>query len=278
MYMYAGLSTRMCNMLQLHKSSASIDCSPLERERRKRLWWSTFCIDRMASTHMGLLPSLQIDQTDLEYPSQAGLSTVDTAEFKDPAYLTARVQLTIIQADLANQTYDLGRDDAKDIETIFRPMLQRLDVWRAGLPALMALGMEDGVPASMRKMPYMRSLANFHLRFNHVSSTRATRSFDGYGVSLIFCLQCVILLLRPLLLRQIACIFSGEESNASQEDMGHLNDILLRSSRANLRLLIDIRACGLLGTWDFLRLTLNVNPVSLACLLLLTYLLWNNDR
>lgn len=57
----------------------------------------------------------------------------------------------------------------------------------------------------------------------------------------------MILLLRPLLLKQVACIFSNEESNASQEDLEELNNICFGSARSNLRTMIDLRSYGLVG-------------------------------
>ncbi|XXG99250.1 hypothetical protein Hte_005587 [Hypoxylon texense] len=218
--------------LVLHKASSSLDCSPVEREHRKRVWWSTFCMDRMASTQMGLLPALQADQVDLEYPTQKGLAPDDLEEFSDPDYLTARVQLTIIQSDAANDVYHLGQDDARDIETILRPVLRRLDTWKADLPDHMTLGIEDGLPELTGQLPLLRSLANLHLRFN-----------------------------------QIACIFSKEELNASQKDLMDMNDTCLRSARSNLRILIDVRSRGLLarlGIMENMHLFSSLMVLSLA--------------
>lgn len=122
----------------------------------------------MTSTQRGLLPAFQVDQTDLDYPSQAELSMEDIEEFADADYLTARIQLTIIEANNAKTMGYFGRDDAHDIETISRPMLQRIGAWKAGLPAHMALEMENGIPQASRSMACTRSLANFYLRYNQV--------------------------------------------------------------------------------------------------------------
>ena len=188
--MYAGISARMCNMLQLHETSASLDCTPVERENRKRVWWSTFCIDRMASTQMGVLPTLQIGQGDLCYPSSEGLSRDDLDEFSDPDYLTARVQLTIIQADAASDVLsseeqgEEGLDNDNDddsvnngdnnknrrtIESFLRPRLQRLQEWKDALPAHMAVDFHASMAGLRDNMPLLRSLANLHLRYNQVS-------------------------------------------------------------------------------------------------------------
>ncbi|KAL4965442.1 Zn(II)2Cys6 transcription factor [Aspergillus stella-maris] len=98
-FMYTGTSARMCNMLQLHRACSSRNLHPVEIEHRKRVWWSTYCLDRMTSTQRGILPTLHADQTDLELPSKFAISDEDAEEFGDAAFLKARIELTIIQAD-----------------------------------------------------------------------------------------------------------------------------------------------------------------------------------
>lgn len=259
--MYAGVSARMCNMLQLHETSSSRDCSPVERENRKRVWWSTFCIDRMASTQMGVLPTLQIDQGDLSYPTNDGLACENMDEFSDPDYLTARIQLTIIQADAVND-HDNDNNDAK-IDTFLHPTLRRLQAWKDGLPAHMAVAFHESMAKTEDNMALLRSLANLHLRHNHVCNLSKS---GGLGLrwkrtpvtikNILTSLQCVILLLRPLLLRQISYIVSNEESNedsqVQQNDLQDLNQICLDTARSSLNMLIDLRTCGLLGGFFFL--------------------------
>lgn len=158
----------MCNILQLHRKSMSRDCNAVEREHRKRLWWSTFCMDRMASTQMGLLPNLQLDQMDLDYPSSDGLSPEDKTEFSDADLLKARAQLAIIQDVNASHVSQLGRDEALDIETVIGPALKRLDEWKQNLPAHLVLCSNTGLPVSS-SISFIRSFANLHIRINQVS-------------------------------------------------------------------------------------------------------------
>jgi proline utilization trans-activator len=166
--MYSGVSARMCNMLQLHETAAFRDLSAVERENRKRVWWSTFCIDRMASTQMGVLPTLQIDQGDLDYPTNDGLSSEDMAEFADPDYLTARIQLTIIQADAVKDHDSTDAGNEKNIATLVHPTLERLLVWKNGLPEHMAVPFHEKMAKIEANTALLRSLANLHLRYNHV--------------------------------------------------------------------------------------------------------------
>ncbi|KAL4935408.1 hypothetical protein BDV06DRAFT_228861 [Aspergillus oleicola] len=82
------------NLLAIHSNQ-------LNRQKTayiKRVWWSTYCLDRMTSTQRGLLHNLDVDQTDLELPSRSVIGDENADEFGDADYLTARIQLTIIQS------------------------------------------------------------------------------------------------------------------------------------------------------------------------------------
>ncbi|KAL4783706.1 fungal-specific transcription factor domain-containing protein [Aspergillus varians] len=250
-YMYAGSSVRMCNMLQLHRASTSRGCSLVEKEHRKRLWWSTYCLDRMTSTQRGLLPTLHVDQTDLEYPSQAGLDLDDAHEFADPDYLTARIQLTIIQASISKGHSTFGHNVEHDMENIIRPTLRRLRAWRAGLPDHMALQVETSMPSPTRSLPCMRSLANLYLRYN----------------------QCLIVLLRPVLLKQVAQIYADDRWTIGPSELEELNNTCLRSARSSVRILINIQTYGLLA-----RLGLMENMHLFTSLMIIRLSLWINTR
>ncbi|KAK7216108.1 hypothetical protein V2G26_004111 [Clonostachys chloroleuca] len=67
-----------------------------------------------------------------------------------------------------------------------------------------------------------------HLRFNH----------------------CILLLLRPLILRQVACLFSDEKSNAPQEDLEYINNNCLKSAWLNVLIMINVRSAGLIKVED----------------------------
>ncbi|KAF4965348.1 hypothetical protein FSARC_6843 [Fusarium sarcochroum] len=209
----------------LHKASTSSDQSTMEREHHKRVWWSTFCLDRLTSTQRGLPPTLNADQTDLSYPSSVGLGTEEIGDFTDPDFLTARIQLTVIQAGNSEALSRCTGDEAGVIESVLRPMLQRLVAWKESLPAHMAFETESNILRSSSSLAFKRSLANLHLRYN----------------------QCLLLLLRPVLFKLIAYIFSNQEMSAAQPYLEELNNISIISARANLRIMIQLRAYGLLS-------------------------------
>jgi proline utilization trans-activator len=170
-YMYSGMSARLCNVLQMHQTVKSTDCSPMEHEHRKRVWWSTFCLDRMTSTNAGLPVLLQVEQADLAYPTDAEVPIGDSGEFSDANYLTARVQLTMIEEHNLQSAPRIGHDDVHNINIIIRPQLQRLLAWKEGLPGYMASELETAgaIDDSVGSLAASRALANLHLRYNQAS-------------------------------------------------------------------------------------------------------------
>lgn len=114
------------------------------------------------------MPTLDIKQTDLAYPTSTGLVAEDVGEFTDPDYLTARIQLTIIQANNSKSAALFANNDGDEIQTVLRPMLQRLTAWKEAVPEHMTFGNEEDISKSTRSLPCMRSLANLHLRYNQV--------------------------------------------------------------------------------------------------------------
>jgi hypothetical protein len=170
-YMYAGLSFRMASILKLHKPSPS-STPPLESEHRKRIWWTTYCIDRMTCTEMGLPPALQVHRVEQTYPDDSSLlAPGDRAEFYDAETHTTQVQLAFIHADICENMKSIRKGDTMDVDVgdLTRPILQRLEEVRAGLPVHMSFDVEDGMPPAMKQMPD-RSLASLYQRYHQVNT------------------------------------------------------------------------------------------------------------
>ncbi|KAJ0419925.1 fungal-specific transcription factor domain-containing protein [Aspergillus carlsbadensis] len=247
-YMYAGLSARMSSMLKLHKPCTP--CTPpLESEHRKRIWWTTYCIDRMTSTELGLPPALQVARVEQSYPDDAALvHQSDRAEFDDAQTHAAQVQLAFIHADICENMKSIRKDRTADVDVdvgdLTRPILRRLEEVRAGLPAHMSFDVEDGMPPAMKHMPD-RSLASLYQRYH----------------------QCFVLLLRPLFLKQISYLLAGDTAKAYQEDLRFLTNTCLRAARTNLKIIIDLRSCDRMtrfGFWESLHLFSALMILSLA--------------
>ncbi|KAL3471078.1 fungal-specific transcription factor domain-containing protein [Aspergillus californicus] len=243
-YMYAGLSVRMSNMLKLHKLSPSPPHQALDAEHRKRVWWTTYCIDRMTSTEMGLPPAFSLQQLEQTYPDDSKLLPGDTDQFHDAETLTTQVQLGFIHADICENMKSIRKDNTTNVGDLTRPILHRLEEVRARLPLHMSFDVENGMPPAMKQM-VDRSLASLYQRYH----------------------QCFVLLLRPLFLKQISYLLAGDTVKAYQEDLKFLTNTCLRAARTNLKIIIDLRSCDRMtrfGFWESLHLFSALMIISLA--------------
>ncbi|KAL4883547.1 fungal-specific transcription factor domain-containing protein [Aspergillus karnatakaensis] len=242
-YMYAGLSIRMSNMLKLHRPS-SPPLPAVELEHRKRVWWTTYCVDRMTSTELGLPPAFQVHQVEQSYPDDSTLLPADRVEFHDAETLTTQVQLAFIHGDICENVRSIRKDNTTNVGDLTRPILHRLEDVRARLPSHMSFDVENGMPPAMKQMAD-RSLASLYQRYH----------------------QCFVLLLRPLFLKQISYLLAGDTAKAYQEDVKFLTNTCLRAARTNLKIIIDLRSCDRMtrfGFWESLHLSSGLMILSLA--------------
>ncbi|KAL1855821.1 hypothetical protein VTK73DRAFT_8463 [Phialemonium thermophilum] len=101
-YSYAGIGARMCNLLRLHQPpppQGGQGLSAAEQEHRKRVCWTSYCLDKMTSSELGLLPSFQPGQIKVDLPRDDQLRPEDAAEFHEAEFLRARIQLTFMKAE-----------------------------------------------------------------------------------------------------------------------------------------------------------------------------------
>lgn len=68
-FLYIGLAIRMAISLGLHQEVADSDMGPVEREARRRLWWSVYSMDRIISVKSGNPISIHDEDIDVAWPS-----------------------------------------------------------------------------------------------------------------------------------------------------------------------------------------------------------------
>ncbi|KAL0939771.1 uncharacterized protein CTRU02_206381 [Colletotrichum truncatum] len=199
-YSYASQSVALAKLLQLHKPRALPESTTeresvcMENEHRKRLWWTSYCMDRMISLELGVTPTLASVPEGMKLPSSFGLTPEQSEEFSDPSLLTASIQLCEIKRNVivtAAQHGDI--DDEKRLDAI-KPCIDMLQQWRAGLPQAMAFSFDDDLPTRLMEAQYGRILASIYLRYH----------------------QCYILLLRPLYLQKLSSILQQRRMSIQQ--------------------------------------------------------------
>jgi hypothetical protein len=126
------------------------------------------------------------------YPSNNNLSPEELEEFHAPEYLTAQAKLSYLKGTIIEIVCQVRSDKlVKDHE--FISDIKMLRRWKSELPLHMTLGFDTRM--------------SLHLKYNQIS--RHPRSSQKLQISLIH-LQCCILILRPLLLKQLANILEND--------------------------------------------------------------------
>ncbi|KAJ5714029.1 uncharacterized protein N7483_011210 [Penicillium malachiteum] len=100
-YTYSGIALRIALGLGLHRTLPTDNLlTPIEREHRKRLWWTLYTLDRLCSSNLGF-PVLASDSViDVKLPTNEGLDGAELEEFSDPAHLIANVKLAKITGQI----------------------------------------------------------------------------------------------------------------------------------------------------------------------------------
>jgi hypothetical protein len=160
------MALRLANLLGIPNSSAAY--SPLEKEHRKRIWWTAVCMDIMTCTELSLAPSHVQDDDTSATPDCIELSSGETEEFSDPRYLTAQVKLVRIKYHITKTISELRYGNAFEAHALIEPCLQILRDWKAEF--LLSLEFkEDGTFAeNTLSNPPLRTIASLLLRYNQV--------------------------------------------------------------------------------------------------------------
>lgn len=180
--MYAGISTRIANSLMLHSPVETE--TPVMAEHRKRVWWTTFLIDAMVSSEMGLRAAFGFAQAEHSLPSDEQLPHAHRNDFWDSEILTAHIKLCNIRNNILETIARLQEADFSSYKTVVEVPLCELESWKREISPSLFFDFSNGVPEEMIAKPSMRSLASCYLRYHQVRF--ATRdllriSIDSYS-------------------------------------------------------------------------------------------------
>lgn len=133
------------------------------REHCVRLWWTTYCMDRLWASKMGHPASIQDDDIFVDLPSDTDLPESDASDFFDVGYAIASIQLAKLSAEVITSTYSRKTKQISFSQRVQRS-LKELRTWVADLPKHLQIDSKDTA------RPLARSVKWLHLSFNQVSS------------------------------------------------------------------------------------------------------------
>ncbi|KAM5345224.1 hypothetical protein ACJ41O_011086 [Fusarium nematophilum] len=244
-FIYASQSITLAKLLHLDKQQpyqskriTAQDGNPqrVKSEHMRRLWWTSYCMDRMVATELGLSPTQWVTPPGLRLPSSNGLLAEDLEQFFDPAILAAQIQLCEIKRNVADTVAGLLRTpDYHSILNAVQPCFQLLRNWKEGLPRHLVLHFDGD--QSMLDLPCARGLASLYLRYH----------------------QCFTVLLRPFYLQELSGIMQerlGKPTQSMTTASDQIQGIKIQcldAARNNCVILSDLSAHSKIakfGYWD----------------------------
>ncbi|KAG0192448.1 hypothetical protein DFQ28_009173 [Apophysomyces sp. BC1034] len=90
-WLYSGMAFRMAQDLGLHRNCDQWNISPEERERRKRVFWCCFMVDRLTSATYGRSSTFEERDCDVPFPTVDDDEEIKTDDHPDSTRPTVRL-------------------------------------------------------------------------------------------------------------------------------------------------------------------------------------------
>ncbi|EME43638.1 hypothetical protein DOTSEDRAFT_72863 [Dothistroma septosporum NZE10] len=250
----ASYALRVSIILGLHIEISEVQLQDRQlREHRCRLWWTSYCFDRMWASKIGWPPSIQDQSIEIGLPSDNGLPTEAELDLHDAEHITFVVRLTQLTNNAVGSLYVRKRQPTSFSERV-RTALKAVSDWANDLPPRLQLRPEDSGVPNERHVLYM------HLSFN----------------------QSVIVTTRPILLHLLKQRKTDSQTDKASAPLSEsalsLTTACIRCARNSLSLLKRAWTDGTIAAFDYFStqyIFASATILALSCLLQSPG--WTND-
>lgn len=221
-YVYVGIALRMAISLGLHREVSDQEIDSETREHRRRVWWSTYSMERLLCVTSGHPISIQDEDIDLLPPSPMPEENSWAA-----LILTNYTELSRVQGIIGEKIYRKRQKSGPELSACVQHIMKRLSDWYNQLPECMQLNLSES------DQPPPRELVSTYLHYY----------------------QCINMTARPILLyaiqRQLAA--NGQYSNGARWEEGFSPEIVqvvdtaISSARSSTLLFNTARKYDLIG-------------------------------
>ncbi|RMZ91631.1 hypothetical protein DV736_g1127, partial [Chaetothyriales sp. CBS 134916] len=228
-YLYLGLALRMAVSLGLHQEVTDQELDSFARERRRRVWWSTYSLERLLCVTSGHPISIQDDDIDVKLPSAAEGENPRLADI-----LRCYTQLSRILGRIGEEVYRRKQQSGTSLAASIQDIMDNLSEWFRQMPAELKLK-----PSDLEK-EVSREDVSLHLYYY----------------------QCINLTVRPLLLyavqRQMAANAQRPATAASRWEDGLPADMVsmiraaIAAARSSTSILKASTRYNLVATYGFI--------------------------
>ena len=130
-FLYIGLALRMAISLGLHQEADDPDMDILEREHRRRVWWSVYSMDRILSVKSGNPISIHDEDIDVAWPNP--IPGVDLNP-SPPNVLRSYTKLSRILGRIGEGIYRKKNKSGTTLLTSVQSIMNDLSNWMREIP------------------------------------------------------------------------------------------------------------------------------------------------
>ena len=141
-YLYLGIALRMAISLGLHHEITDEEIDGTEKERRRRVWWSTYSMERLLCVTSGHPISIQDVDIDVSLPSlispgDAYLPEGDDDSFMSVSFLRCYTQLSQILGKIGQEIYRRKQKSGIGLVNSAESIMNSLSEWYRHVPSEM---------------------------------------------------------------------------------------------------------------------------------------------
>jgi proline utilization trans-activator len=170
-WMLLGSASRMALALGMHREGATGGFDSIEREVRRRVWWTLYIFEQNLCTILGRPSAIDDLEVTISLPNE---NLLDGADCVPPSYMDYSVRLAKLSSEIKRKIYavpngSMNGSEVLDTSTASH-LVQRLESWHRSLPPYIRLECLSLVPKQRRAVLLL------HIQYHHAQSL-ITRPF-----------------------------------------------------------------------------------------------------
>ena len=164
-WMLLGGASRMALSLGMHREGAAGEFDSIERELRRRVWWTLYMFEQNLCTILGRPTAIDDSEVTITLPNEGIL---DGGDCVPPSYIDYAVRLTKLSSEIKRKIYATPNSNLKECEapdtSIADDLLQKLESWHHSLPPYLRLECLSNIPKQRRAVLLL------HIQYRHAQS------------------------------------------------------------------------------------------------------------
>lgn len=172
-YRTSGLAMRVCVELSLHREQDSrAQLTLLDRELRKRIFWSSYSLDRFVSIILGRPCAIVDENVSCELPADVDDSCIlaDRIQPLPPGAVTemtysiCTIKLRRLSGRILGTLYCTQHRSNENLSPMVDRFVTELEAWRLTVPSCNVAPPDDAIVPSIYRSPLYLELGYFHTR------------------------------------------------------------------------------------------------------------------